>query len=93
MTREPRKDTSQRGILSSRPRLSMAVTISVGRVAAVEMEEPMPPMTVLMIPPQILKMAVISSMQLPTATFAMIKRIKWRRANSGRWKSRKLAAL
>ena len=51
------------------------------------------PMAVLMIPPQMEKTAAISSMQLPTATFAMIKRIKWRRANSGRWKSRKLAAL
>ena len=93
MTREPRKDTSQRGILCKRPRPSMAVTISVGRVAAVEMEEPILPMAVLIIPAQMLKIAVISSMQLPTATFAIIKRIKWRRANSGRWKSRKLAAL
>ena len=62
----------------------MAVTISEGRVAAVETEPPMPPMTVATIPPHTLKMAVMISMQLPTATFARRKRMKWRRANSGR---------
>ena len=67
--------------------------VTAGRVAAVETEPPVPDMIVAMIPPHTLKIAVIISIQLPTATFARMKRIKCRRANSGRWKSRKLAAL
>ncbi len=93
MNRLPSRDTSHKGMLSRRPRPSMAVTISLGNVAAVETEPPMPLMTVATIPPHTLKMAVMISMQLPTATFARMKRMKCRKANSGRWKSRKLAAL
>ena len=50
-------------------------------------------MTDCTMPPQTAKTAVMISMALPTATLARTKRIKCRRANSGRWRSRKLAAL
>ena len=70
------RDTSHRGILSKRPKLSTAVTISVGSVAAVEIEPPTLPITVLTTPPQMANMAVINSMQLPTASFAKINLIK-----------------
>ena len=55
----------------------------------------MPPMLPMMdctTPPHTENTAVIISMALPTATFAIMKRMKCRRANSGRWRSRKLAA-
>ena len=91
--RVPNRDTSHRGMLSNRPTPSMAVTISLGRVAAVVMEPPSPLITVCVMPPQILKIAVIISIHRPTAVLARIKRIRWRSTYSGLWKSRKLAAL
>jgi len=38
--RVPNRETSHRGMLSNRPTPSMAVTISLGSVAAVEIEPP-----------------------------------------------------
>ena len=61
----------------------MALTISTGRLAAVSTAPPMPFMDADTTLPQIEKIAVISSMPRPTATFASTSRMKWRRANSG----------
>lgn len=69
INRLPNRETNQRDMLSSKPSLSIAVTISAGRVAAVEVELPIPNMTVAMIPPHALKIAVIISIRLPTASF------------------------
>lgn len=54
MSRLPRSETSQRGMDSRKLTSSMASTILSGSVAVVEIAEPMPPMTVLTTPPQIL---------------------------------------
>lgn len=70
----------------------MVSTISWGTVTPAEAMPPISFITDWTMPPQMEKMAVMISMAEPTATFAATKRIKWRRANSGRWKSRKLAA-
>ena len=59
---EPRKDTSQRGMDCKKPTLSMASTISLGRVAACVTAPPIPPMTVCTMPPQMEKIAVMISM-------------------------------
>ena len=92
MSTEPRKETSQRGMDCKKPTSSMAVTISLGRVAVSLTAPPTPPITVCTIPPQMEKMAVMSSIPEPTATLAAAKRRKCRRAYSGRWISRKDAA-
>ena len=80
---EPNRETSQRGMLSKRPAPSIAFMMSLGKVAAVEMELPSPLIAVCTIPPHISKMAVMISMHLPTAVLARIKRIKCRNTNSG----------
>ena len=46
MSREPRKDTSHRGIEWRNPTSSMAATISAGRAAVSLTAPPTPPMTV-----------------------------------------------
>ena len=83
MNSVPRSETSQRGMLSKSPAPSMASTISSGSVAAVEMEPPSPLIAVWTTPPQMLKMASMISMHRPTAVLARMKRIKWRKTNSG----------
>ena len=54
ISRLPSSDTSQSGMDSRKLTSSMASTILSGSVAVVEIAEPMPPMTVLTTPPQIL---------------------------------------
>ena len=93
MNRLPSSVTSQRGMLSKKPTLSMVSTISWGMVTLAEAIPPTLDMTDWAMPPQMEKMVVITSIAEPTATFAATKRIRCRRANSGRWKSLKLAAL
>ena len=70
----------------------MAVMISVGSVAVVDTVPPMPDITEDTTLPHTLNTADMISRALPTATFAKMKRTKWRRANSGRCISRKDAA-
>ena len=62
MSRLPRMVTSQRGMLSRKPMLSMASTSSPGKVAVVSTATPTLPMTVCTTPPQMSKMAFIRSM-------------------------------
>ena len=90
--RLPNRETSQRGIASKKPRLLIALVISEGRVAATVTAPPILDMALEAIPLQMEKMASIISIADPTATLAPAKRIKWRRANSGRCSSRKDAA-
>lgn len=88
----PMNVTSHRGMLWRKPTASMVSTISWGTVTLAEAMPPIPLITDWTIPPQIAKITVIISIAEPTATFAATKRIRCRRANSGRWKSRKPAA-
>ncbi len=92
ISRLPRKDTSQRGMLCKMPTSSIALTISAGSAAVVMIPQPMLFMDADTTLPQMEKIAVISSMPRPTATFAGTKRMKCRRANSGLCSSRKDAA-
>ena len=59
--RLPSIDTSQRGMEARKPTSSMALTISVGRVAAVDTAPPMPDMTLETTPPQMWKIASMIS--------------------------------
>ena len=92
MSRLPRKDTSHNGMLCKKPTSSMALTISAGSAAVVVTPPPMLFMDADTTLPQMEKIAVISSIPGPTATFASTKRMKCRSANSGLCSSRKDAA-
>ena len=92
MNRFPNMATNHRGMLARKPTFSMASTMSCGTLTPAVAIPPTPPITDWTTPPQIEKIVVIISMAELTATLAAIKRIKSRRAYSGRCKSRKLAA-
>ena len=76
MSRLPRKDTSHRGMLCKKPTSSIALTISAGSAAVVVTPPPMLFMDADTTLPQMEKIAVISFMPRPTATFASTKRMK-----------------
>ena len=76
MSRLPRKDTSHSGMLCKKPTSSMALTISEGSAAVVVTPPPMLFMDADTTLPQMEKIAVISSIPRPTATFAKTKRTK-----------------
>ena len=76
ISRLPRKETSHSGMLCKKPTSSMASTIAEGSVAVVETPPPMLFKDADTTLPQMEKIAVISSMPRPTATFASTKRIK-----------------
>ena len=84
MNRLPKNVTIQSGTDCKKPTSSMASMISCGIVTPAELIPPMLPMIDCTIPPHIENMAVMISIALPTATLAKTKRIKCRRANSGR---------
>ena len=92
MSRLPKNVTSHSGTDCKKPTPSMASMISCGSVTLAALMPPILLMMVCTTPPQTANTEVISSMALPTAILASRKRMKCRRANSGRCKSRKLAA-
>ncbi len=65
MIRKPRKAAIQRGIEARKPTSSMAVTSSAGRDELTPTMPPMPDIAVRMMPPQMLKIARMISMELP----------------------------
>ena len=76
MNRLPSTETIQRGTLCKKPTLSMALTSSEGSVADSVTAPPILLMDADTTLPQMEKIAVISSMPRPTATFAKTKRMK-----------------
>lgn len=83
INRLPISVTAQSGMLSKKPQLSIAVTISSGRVVSLVAPKPALFIMVDMIPCTILNIASISSIPYVTKAFAMAKRTNSFKACSG----------